>query len=147
MDLDLTELTEEELFQLRDQVNNRIDDIRKKERNEEADRLRERYEGKCFRTPEGNILRIDEVIDKYWAQVWLYSITESEDDEFTMTIARKNINGMFQPKLNMSGKIMQNSYISSCEEISWEDAKKQVYKLFNRVRKEFLGSDDSTRQN
>ena len=146
MDLDLTELTEEELFLLRDQVNNRIDEIRKEERNEEAQRLREKYEGKCFVTPEGGILRIDRVIDKYWARVWLYNIEESDDD-FTMTITNKDVNGVFQPRLNMNGKIIENSFVSKCDEITWEDAKKHIYKLFNRVRKEFLGLDDSTRQN
>ena len=146
MDLDLTTFTEEELFQLRDLVNKRIDDIRQTERNEEVNRLRERYEGKCFLSVDGDIIRIDEIIDKYYARIWRCRIIESEDDDdMTMLVEYKEVNGLFQPKLTMSGKILENSYISRCTEISWEDTKKQVYKNFNRIRKEFLGLDDTTR--
>lgn len=144
--IDLTTFTEEELFQLRDLVNKRIDDIRQTERNEEVNRLRERYEGKCFLSVDGDIIRIDEIIDKYWARIWRCRIIEAEDDDdMTMLVEYREINGLFQPKLAMSGKILENSYISRCTEISWEDAKKQVYKNFNRIRKEFLGLDDTAR--
>lgn len=146
MDLDLTTFTEEELFQLRDLVNERIDDIRQNERNEEVIRLKEKYEGKCFLNADGDIIRIDEVVDKYRARIWRCRITESEeDDDMIMVVECGVMRGLFQPKLSMSGKITENSYISRCTEISWEDTKKQVYKNFNRIRKEFLGLDDTTR--
>ena len=146
--IDLNTLTEEELFNLRDQVNNRIDEIRKTERIEEAERLKEKYEGKCFIDFEtGTLIRIDEVLDKYSAKVWKFAMSVKENDTFSamLVVCDPHMTGLFQPKLNMAGKVIENSYLSKCEEISWEDAKKLVYKNFNRIRKEFLGLDDTTR--
>lgn len=144
--IDLNTLTEEELFDLRDQVNNRIDEIRKTERNEEALRLKEKYEGKCFFDPETEtLIRVDEVLDKYSARVWKFAMTFNKDDTFSamLVVCDPHMTGLFQPKLSMAGKIMENSYLSRCEEISWEDAKKLVYKNFNHIRKEFMGLDDA----
>ena len=144
--IDLTTLTEEELFNLRDRVIDRIDEIRKTGRNEEVQRLRDKYEGKCFVDPETEaIIRVDKITSKYSARVWKFAISFNEDDSFSamMFYCDPHMTGLFLPQLDMNGKIVSASYLSRCDEISWEDAKKLIYKNFNQIRKEFLGLDDA----
>ena len=137
MQLNLQGLTEEELVNLRTQINDRISAMRKMDREEETSLFRSRYEGKYFLHADGTIYHILEIIDKYVALVWIFEV-EKEDDFFNVSISKENLRGLFTPKNTMMGHQMEPSVISLCEEISIEEAKNIILPYFNQIRLEFF---------
>ena len=96
MQLNLQGLTEEELVNLRTQINEEISKMRKLDHEEETSLFRSRYEGKYFLHANGTVYHILKVVDKYTALVWVCEVSEKEF--FNLSITKQIVCELFTPK-------------------------------------------------
>lgn len=137
MELDLTNYTEEELVELRRQINDRISEFRKLERSEEEAILANKYEGKYFlHEPTGDVYYVKEVLNKYWVDGLIFHL-EHEDDMVTeISFIHKQLNGLFQPKMTLT--TYEPSIIGQCTELTVDEVKKIIRPYLKIIQKEFL---------